>query len=135
MTAANRAYAALLIFVGACASSVAGDEFDAIDTDHNGTVSQEEAQAAGRAVFNSIDRNGDGKLSNDDVQSRIAPQVLKAADPDADGALNPEEYSALVTARVKSANTNGDGAVDREEIGTLAGKLLQELIDEEPFAN
>ncbi len=28
MTAANRAYAALLIFVGACASSVAGDEFE-----------------------------------------------------------------------------------------------------------
>jgi Ca2+-binding EF-hand superfamily protein len=124
-----RACVALLLLLGVYAPSVAG--FDAIDANHNGTISEEEAQAAGRAVFKSLDRNGDGTLSNDEVQTRLAPQVLKAADPDADSGLNAEEYAALVTARFKSSNSDAEGTVDRSELSTLAGKLLRDLIDGE----
>jgi Ca2+-binding EF-hand superfamily protein len=125
----------ILLLLTACTPSMAADGFDAIDADHSGAISEGEAQAAGRSVFQHVDRNSDGKLSNDEVQSRLVPQVLKAADPDADGALSPEEYSALVTARVKSTNANADGEVDHVEFGTAAGKLLRDVIEGEQSAD
>jgi Ca2+-binding EF-hand superfamily protein len=120
---------AALVIALAANTAAAANSFDAIDTDHSGTISEEEALAAGRTVFELADKNADGKLEPAELRDRLAIKVIKVADPDADGAINPEEYSAIVKARLKSANADGDGQVSRSEYQTLAGKLLGAVID------
>lgn len=63
------------------------------------------AAEAPPADFKTIDRNGDGYLSRDEVQA-VVPQILAVfdrVDGDKDGKLNPAEYDAalriLATAR------------------------------------
>ncbi len=41
---------ALILTLSVCGLAVAADPFDSIDTDHNGIISESEAQAAGRAL-------------------------------------------------------------------------------------
>lgn len=121
---------ALVALVAFWTASVSADSFDAIDTDSNGLISDAEAQAAGRALFQRLDVDGDGRLSSNEVGGRLGAPMFKAADPDNDGTLDAEEYAAIVTARFKSANTNGDGAVDRQEFVALPGTLLAIVITE-----
>jgi Ca2+-binding EF-hand superfamily protein len=124
-------YAIIALVLGAlCAAAVAADAFNAIDTDGHGSIDQEEAQEAGRVLFNRLDVNGDGKLIGNEIGDRLSAAVFINGDPDRDGSLNPEEWSALVTARLKSANVNGDGVVDRTEFGALAGAILAIVISE-----
>ena len=106
----------------------ADETFSSIDLDHNGRIDEQEAQAAGRAVFQRLDANRDGNLDAPEIDGRLGPAVLKAADPGADSALNAEEYAALITARFKAANTDADGKVDQNELKTLTGALLLLMI-------
>ena len=110
---------AFVLATGALAG--AGDTFSLLDADHDGTIDEPEAQAAGRAVFQRLDINQDKRLETAEIGGRLGTAVLKAADPGADSALNAEEYAALVTARFKSANADADGKVDPAELKTLTG--------------
>ena len=116
---------AIFACILASVSGARGDEaFSSLDTDHNGTIEEQEAQAAGRALFTRLDRNQNGSLDAAEIGDRLGAAVQKGADPGADGALNAEEYAALVKARFKSANTDADGTVDENELKTLTGALL-----------
>ena len=106
----------------------ADETFNSIDLDHDGRIDEQEAQAAGRAVFQRLDANRDGNLDVPEINGRLGPAVLKAADPGADRALNGEEYATLITARFKAANTDADGKVDQDELKTLTGALLLLMI-------
>lgn len=58
--------------------------------------------------FNSLDANGDGVISMEELQAAIpdlTPESFAMLDTDADGALSAEEFAALMPATEAPANT------------------------------
>ncbi len=54
------------------------------------------AQAANEDIFKSLDKNGDGKVTADEVpeeQKRFFDRSLRVGDKDADGALTKDEFT------------------------------------------
>ena len=80
--------------------------FNRLDTNKDGAVSKEEAQAAAdqrvTKTFAELDTNHDGLITQDEV--RAAHEKKKA------------EMEAKFAARVKQADTNGDGLLSKEEV-------------------
>jgi Ca2+-binding EF-hand superfamily protein len=116
----------------------------ALDADHDGEVSASEIENAPKAL-RTLDRNGDGKLTEDEVSSdpliALIAQFMLAADTDGDGSLSKEEASAesarelfaaikaaevdrrgyvteaaLIAEISKRADANHDGVVTAEEL-------------------
>src|SRR5262245_4266560 len=101
-----------------------GGLFGALDADLNGEISNAEIIGAGTALLK-LDRNGDGKLTRDEVFGAGPaggppgrPGAPPAARPGEGrpgqrglGGMNPEEFQR----RLKEADTNGDGKVSKEE--------------------
>ncbi|MEP7245772.1 MAG: EF-hand domain-containing protein [Gammaproteobacteria bacterium] len=83
-----------------------GAWFNRLDTNKDGAVSKEEAQAAAdervTKMFAELDTNHDGQITQDEV--RAAHEAKKA------------EMEAKFAARVKQADTNGDGLLSKEEV-------------------
>lgn len=99
-------------------------QFEDIDTDGNGEISQAEMQAQKSARFKSVDANGDGKLSPEEMhamaQSRMADRVQKRIehlDTDGDGALSESELSNLGRHGDMFKRLDGDesGGISKEE--------------------
>jgi Ca2+-binding EF-hand superfamily protein len=98
------------------------------DTDNDGTVDLAEAQKAGAAAFDKLERDHDGTLDKHELTRRLSAAELAAADPDHDGTLSKEEYLAVVEQRFKAADTDNDGTLDAKELGTKAGRALLRLL-------
>jgi hypothetical protein len=126
----SRFFVALAFTLTLCAAAVSADPFDTLDADHNGAISEDEAQAAGRALFKRLDQDGDGKLTPAEIGTRLGAPVFKAADHDLNGTLDNDEYAALVTARFGSANTDSDRTIGRDEYTSLSGALLGMMISD-----
>lgn len=109
-----------------------GDMFKKLDTNGDGVVTKEEAQAAGAEGmakrFDAMDLNKDGQLTQDEIQqSREARRTamkekfaadFKAADKNGDGGLSKEEAAALprIAQHFDQLDTNKDGVVTQEEL-------------------
>ena len=119
---------AIALMLTATSQSAIADPLATLDANRNHILEESEAQAAGRRLFDTLDRDRDGRLQPNEVNGRLGGAVLKAADPDADGGLNTQEYAALLTARFKSANQNADGTLDNNELASLAGRLLLVMV-------
>ena len=92
-----------------------GDWFKGLDTNGDGAISQEEAQAAGARhllrSFDKIDRNHDGMITLEELhEARMARRA---------------EMEAKFAARWKAADTNGDGTLSREEAQAAMPMLAQ----------
>src|ERR1700721_2828962 len=72
------------------------------DTDNDGTVDLAEAQKAGSAAFDKLERDHDGTLDKHDLTRRLSAAELAAADADHDGTLSKEEYLAAAESRSKA---------------------------------
>lgn len=99
-------------------------QFEEIDTDGNGEISQAEMQAQKAARFSAADTNGDGKLSLEEMQanaqSRMAKRMAKMIerlDTDGDGALNESELSQRGNRGDMFARLDSDesGGISKEE--------------------
>lgn len=80
--------------------------FNRFDTNKDGVVTKDEAQAAAAAqvdkVFTELDTNHDGQITQDEVKA--AHEARRA------------EMEAKFEARFKQADTNGDGMLSKEEV-------------------
>ena len=99
-----------------------------LDSDRDGTVDLDEATKAARAVFDMIDRDGDGRLTRHELSGRLSVRELRAAASDHDGALNEAEYLALVVARFQTADADADGTLTAAELRSKAGRALLRLL-------
>jgi Ca2+-binding EF-hand superfamily protein len=98
------------------------------DTDNDGTVDLAEAQKAGAAAFDKLERDHDGTLDKKELTRRLSAAELAAADPDHDGTLSKEEYLAVVEQRFKAADQDNDGTLDAKELNSKAGRALVRLL-------
>jgi hypothetical protein len=98
------------------------------DTDNDGTVDLAEAQKAGAAAFDKLERDNDGTLDKHELTRRLSAAELAAADPDHDGTLSKDEYLAAVEQRFKAADRDNDGTLDAMELNGRAGRALLRLL-------
>jgi collagen type III alpha len=115
-----------------------------LDADGNGEISAEEISNASKVLLK-LDRNGDGKLSRDELPGpptggapdprAVAEQILrrfKNADKNGDGKLQKDEAPPGVAAVFDRADTNGDGALDESELKAAIERLSQRREGGEP---
>ena len=99
-----------------------------LDTDHDGTVSLDEAKKAAEAMFDKLDRDHEGTLSRRELRGRLSAREFTAADTDKDGTISKDEYLAVVEQRFKAADADNDGTLTRQELKTKAGRQLLRLL-------
>jgi Ca2+-binding EF-hand superfamily protein len=99
------------------------------DTDHDGSVSLDEAKKAATAEFDKLDRDHDGTLTRRELRGRLSARQFSAADTDKDGTISKDEYLAVVEKRFKAADADNDGSLNDAEFRTSAGRALLELLD------
>ncbi|MBV9139034.1 MAG: EF-hand domain-containing protein [Hyphomicrobiales bacterium] len=99
-----------------------------LDTDKDGTIDTNEANAAASALFDQLDRDRDGTLTMRELHGRLNSHEFKMADTDHDGTLSKDEYLALVADLFKRADHDGEGTLDEHELRSPAGRKLQKLL-------
>ena len=100
----------------------------ALDTDHDGTVSLDEAKKAAEVMFDKLDRDHDGTLTRRELRGRLSAKEFAAEDTDKDGTISKDEYLAIVEQRFKAADTDNDGTLTRQELRSKAGRQLLLLL-------
>lgn len=99
-----------------------------IDTDHDGSVSSDEAKTAAATKFAALDTDSEGTLDASELVGIMGPGEAKKADPDKDGTLDKAEYLAAVEALFKEADTDHDGTLDPKELSSPKGRSLVALL-------
>lgn len=100
----------------------------ALDLDHDGTLSAGEIEAA-TASLRGLDRNGDGELTPDEMEplrtdagatpDQLVTQLM-SFDRNGDGVLTPEELPERMRSIFARADKNGDGKLTPDEIRQTA---------------
>ena len=86
----------------------------------------------GDKMFDKLDANGDGRVTEDEMTSRHQ-ELLANADQDGDGALTKEEMKAYHKAKreerraARNPDKNDDGVIDRTEFITAAQEKFDKL--------
>ncbi len=90
------------------------------------------ASPGGGKHFDRMDKNGDGKITAEEMSEAHAGLIAKA-DSDGDGAVTKEEMKAFHKARREewkakhNPDKNGDGVVDRTEFTDAAGENFDKM--------
>jgi len=103
-------------------------EIKTLDPDNDGTMDLTEAKAAASRLFDKIDADKDGTLSQKELRGRMTAKELQAADTDKDGTIDKAEFLTEVDKRFKVADSDGDGTIDCKELKGTAGKALVKLL-------
>jgi hypothetical protein len=148
MTAKTKTAVAILALMGAVLGSAALadrgmgggegrgamllDQFDAIDADKDGNITQAEIAAFRAAEFTAADTNADGALSAEELQAQMLQQMLSRQsarmienlDDDGNGSLSAEEMGeGPIAARFARIDTDNDGAISKAEAEAVAERM------------
>ena len=114
-----------LLLAGAGVAQVpatAASRFSAFDANRDGVVSEDEY--GNEKTFDAIDSDHNNSISADEVQAILGPQQdgqpsgadrIRAADRNGDGALSDEELRRGGETRFQWLDTNKDGNLDEAE--------------------
>ena len=98
-------------------------EFEAADTDGDGSLSFAEIEALRRRIFAAMDTNGDGFVTLDEFRPRRVdrgvadwPALFAARDKDGDKRLSVDEF--VDAAGTRAADIDGDGTLSIWEYRT-----------------
>ena len=111
--------------------------FEEVDTNGDGFLSQAELEAHGAARFATADTNGDGVLSADELQAamearaadrakRGSEKMIERMDANGDGVLSQDEMKPRGdrTARMfERLDKDGDGQISKEEFEAAREKM------------
>ena len=104
-----------------------------LDTDKDGRITREEAEASRKKMFARLDRNSDGVVDGQEIdrarqaiidratmmETRLSMQ-WRRMDKDGDGKVSADEFEAR-TVMFDLADRNGDGVINADEIDALRG--------------
>ena len=99
-----------------------------IDTDHDGSVSLDEAKKAAIAKFDTLDTDKEGTLDANELTGILGRNDLIKADKDKDKTLDKAEFLALVEKLFAAADKDKDGTLDAKELSTEQGRALVALL-------
>ena len=99
-----------------------------LDADADGTLDLEEAKKAAGELFDKLDKDHEGTLDARELHARLTAAEIGSADPDKDKTLTRDEFLALVEERFKAADKDGDGTLDAKELHARAGRALLKLL-------
>ncbi|MEP2534152.1 EF-hand domain-containing protein [Shimia sp.] len=111
--------------------------FEEVDTNGDGFLSQDELTAHAQARFDKVDTNGDGSLSAEELQASMeqrmkdraqkgSEKMLERRDANGDGVLSPEEMQPKGDRTAKMfdrLDTDGDGKISKEEFEAAREKM------------
>ena len=123
--------AALAALLGVTAPALAATKTSRatpFDADNDDTVDIDEAKKAAGELFDKLDTDKDGTLDVKELKGRLTQKEFTAADPDNDGTLTKDEFLAVVETRFKVADPDNDGTVSAAELKTAAGRSLSQLL-------
>lgn len=89
-----------------------------------------------RPAFEKVDTNGDGKITQDEMQARAAARFGEA-DSDGDGAISRDEMLSRVSARaeqrvdrmMRRMDADGDGKVSQAEMQQMRDNRMGRMIE------
>lgn len=108
------------------------DQFDAIDADQSGTITQDEIATFRATEFAAADTNKDGSLSAEELQAHILARMLarqsarmiENMDDDGNGSLSLEEMrEGPLAANFARIDTDNDGAISKAEAEAVAERM------------
>ena len=99
-----------------------------LDADNDGTVDLAEAKKAAGDLFDKLDTDKEGTLTLKELGGRVSSKDLSTADPDHDSTLTKDEYLAVVEERFKAADPDNDGTLSASELSSRAGRSLSRLL-------
>jgi Ca2+-binding EF-hand superfamily protein len=100
----------------------------ALDPDNDGTVSLAEAKKAAEAKFDALDTDHEGTLDANELVGIMSAKQIKAIDKDNDGTLDKAEYLKAVEAKFKKADKDHDGTLDKAELSSEEGRELVAML-------
>ncbi len=122
---------ALTIIAPAAAQRMQGQRADA---DGNGILTRAESDAGATARFAQMDRDGDGRLSGDELGAPGAGRTgggiagrIRHADANGDGVVTREEFLTVSARRFARMDANGDGSVDQAERQAMRGQMRGQM--------
>lgn len=126
---------ALIIAAPAAAQRMQGQRADA---DGNGILTRAESDAAATAHFAQMDRDGDGRLSGDELGAAPPARAestrgagiagrIRHADTNGDGVVTRDEFLTLSARRFARMDANGDGSVDQAERQAMRGQMRGQM--------
>jgi Ca2+-binding EF-hand superfamily protein len=118
------ALGALLLFLPVARALPSAPEiktaFDAIDADHNGTISLDEWEKASFALFHAADKNNDNVLDASELAgTNITQDTFALADENHDGRLSIAEFMRLRRAIFTAADIDRSGSLSFVEFELL----------------
>jgi len=81
-----------------------------------------------RPAFEEVDANGDGKITQEEMQARAATRFGEA-DSDGDGAISRDEMLAQAMARAEKRVDRMMGRLDADDDGTVSKGEMQQMRD------
>lgn len=94
-----------------------------VDSNGDGVVTKDEADAAHQAHFGKSDTDNDGTISYEEFEVKAierarehAKKMFAHMDKDEDGNINAEEFSSRSAGKFDKMDVDGDGKVTKEEM-------------------
>ena len=115
------------------AQTSGADAIKMFDKDNDGTIDIEEAKAAAAALFDKLDINHDGTLTQEELGDRATVTQTSSPSPNpykqfAVYTMTKDDYLALTERRFKLADQEHDGKLDAKELESEAGQSLLKLL-------
>ena len=111
------------------------EQFDAIDADANGEITQAEIEAHAKARFDAADSDGNGSLSADELKAqaeerraermaRMQERMIDRADENDDGEISFDEMKrAPMDKMFDRVDADDSGSLSKEELDEMAKRF------------